>query len=208
MDFVICLAILFTRSVYNVCWSLHSNHHISRSVSKDFSVRSDFGVTVLDLTFGVLPLFGVEKFSKSDNAGILGVDIHCSYSHSLLSSLVISALYAFGTGSSIPGFVASFSHFIVDWSVHNSDLLLDPFSKVVVGGTGLWGKHPTLTFYIDSVFCVLCALQTPKDKWTLLGDIFLIACHYANDIVAPYTFHAILSMDHTQQGFFQVYLCW
>ncbi|KAG2216997.1 hypothetical protein INT45_003035 [Circinella minor] len=117
-----------------------------------------FGVVFIDIIHSILAYYSIETFTRNTNAGFVGVDVHCDYSHSLLAQLLISFIYGVFTRtktkkkSIIPGFVASFSHFILDWLVHNSDLTLGPppfLNDYIVGGTGLWAAYPETTFYFE-----------------------------------------------------------
>ncbi|KAI8069588.1 hypothetical protein BC940DRAFT_297033 [Gongronella butleri] len=138
-----------------------------------------FGVGFLDILFGVFAYYGYEDLTENPAAGPLGVDLHCDYTHSLLGSLLFSAMYGAVTGSPVPAFIASFSHFILDWVVHNSDLLLDPFTRIVVGGTGLWSAHPTFAYYLEAAFCVACLHLTRKDAWCVAASAYVLQMHYA-----------------------------
>jgi hypothetical protein len=138
------------------------------------------GVCFLDIVFGILCYFGIEGFAPNSHAGGLGVDIHCDYSHSLVGSILLSLLYGQMTGSLVPGFLASFSHFIGDWMVHNQDLLLDPFTKIAVGGTNMWGNYPTFSFYFEMVFCIACGLYAFEDASSLLANGLILTLHVVN----------------------------
>ena len=84
-----------------------------------------FGVGLADIIFGFLAYLNLEGVSINPKAGFLGVDLHCSYSHSLLGSLIISGLWGclgINNNTFLPLFFSSFSHFILDWIVHNRDL--------------------------------------------------------------------------------------
>ncbi|CAO3623636.1 unnamed protein product [Cunninghamella blakesleeana] len=131
------------------------------------------GVAFLDLVFGVLAYYGYEGLTKNPNAGLIAVDLHCDYSHSLIGSLILSIIYGLVTGSFIPGFISSFSHFIEDWTLHNNDLLLDPYSRIVVGGTSLWSLFPIFSYYFEASFCVACAIYSSKDISTVIANLYI-----------------------------------
>jgi hypothetical protein len=153
-----------------------------------------FGVAFLDLVFGVLSSVGIEGFSQNTDAGTLGVNLHCSYSHSLIGSILLSVIYSVVTGSYMPGFLASFSHFVEDWLVHNLDLPLDPFSGIIVGGTQLWGNYPTFAFYFELVFCIALAFLGPHDIINIYTTFFVVLLHFSNREISPFVFKKVLSM--------------
>ncbi|KAI9318599.1 hypothetical protein BX666DRAFT_1929690 [Dichotomocladium elegans] len=162
-----------------------------------------FGVGFLDIAFGVLAFFGLEDFAVDTSAGTLGVVIHCSYSHSLVGSLLLSALYGLATGSRMAGFIASFSHWILDWFVHNHDLFLDPFSDIVVGGTRLWSKFPVGTSVAEFLFCLLLALASPSasNPRTIAANAFILLIHVVNLKIFPVLLGRILSMPYPQSNY-------
>ncbi|KAI8136888.1 hypothetical protein BJV82DRAFT_637650 [Fennellomyces sp. T-0311] len=51
----------------------------------------------------------------------------------------------------MPGFIASWPHFVLDWFVHRSDMYLNPCTKLVVGGAGLWDKTRTGAFVLETL---------------------------------------------------------
>jgi hypothetical protein len=95
----------------------------------------------------------------------------------------LSFIYGIATGGRssaiIPGFLASFSHFIGDMLVHNQDLVLDPFSNIMIGGTNMWGNFPTFAFYFEMAFCLVCATQSHKDSHTLLANGLILFLHFS-----------------------------
>ena len=104
-----------------------------------------FGVGILDIVFGILAYFHMEGLSINPKAGLLGLDLHCPFTHSLVGSLTISLLWgslSLDVRSFLPVFASAFSHFIEDWFVHNRDLELYPGSSVFVGGLRLWSRYP------------------------------------------------------------------
>jgi hypothetical protein len=122
-----------------------------------------FGVGLLDIIFGCLAYFNLEGLIINPKAGFLGVDIYAPYSHSLVGSLIISFLWGcLGLNDStfLPLFYSSFSHFILDWVVHNHDMELYPKSNIIIGGTKFWSRYPHETYYFELIICVLCSIQT------------------------------------------------
>lgn len=153
------------------------------------------GVCFLDLVFGLLSFSGVEGWTANPFAGSLGATLHCRFSHSLAGSIFLSVIYGVLTKSFVPGFLASFSHFIEDWLVHNQDLHLHPFSKIMVGGTNMWGNYPTFAFYFELAFCVLCALLSSKDKSSLTANGFIIFLHVSSHSMTAVLVKKIVSLS-------------
>lgn len=155
------------------------------------------GVIYLDILFATLAIFGLEGFSIDNEAGVLGVVIHCSYTHSLIGSVLLSLLYGKLNGFLVPGFIAAFSHFVTDWMVHNHDLFLDPVSKIVVGGTGLWGNYPTASHYLENGLCFVCLLLTAPDTRLMLPNVLSILLNVGLLPVIPQIYHRMLSLEQT-----------
>lgn len=152
------------------------------------------GVGFLDITFGLLSYYGFEGFFKNPESGSMGVDIHCNYSHSLIGSIILSLIYGIVTGTFIPGFLASFSHFICDWLVHNKDLPLDPYTNIMIGGTELWSSYPILSYYFEMIFCIIFALFSKKDISTISANIFILLLHLSMHSITPKIFSKILNL--------------
>ncbi|CAF1349020.1 unnamed protein product [Rotaria sp. Silwood1] len=124
-----------------------------------------FGVCIIDIVFGLLILFGLERIDL--NVKGTSVDLYCPISHSLLGSVAISYLWGYIdiTGKYfIPLFFSSFTHFIEDWFVHNWDLPLYPFSSIYVGGTCFHAKYPRAAFYLELILCILCSIVAWRRK--------------------------------------------
>ncbi|CAO3636455.1 unnamed protein product [Cunninghamella blakesleeana] len=139
-----------------------------------------FGVGVLDIAFGILSYFEYEGLTLNPEAGYMGADGYIDYSHSLLGTVILSTLFGIITGQFVPGFLAVFSHFIGDWLVHNQDLVLDPFTKIKIGGTGLWGNHPTFSFYLELTVILLAACFSSKDLPNYSVTGILLYLHWMN----------------------------
>ncbi|KAI7849148.1 hypothetical protein BDC45DRAFT_574159 [Circinella umbellata] len=166
-----------------------------------------FGVVFIDIIHSILAYYSIETFTRNTNAGFVGVDVHCDYSHSLLGQLLLSFIYGVFTRtktkkkSIIPGFVASFSHFILDWLVHNSDLTLGPppfLNDYIVGGTGLWATYPETAFYFEGLLCIFCTiLYSHRDisKGRSLLVIVLIAMHVQFRLMSPSLLNYIFAID-------------
>lgn len=132
------------------------------------------GVGFLDITFGILAYYGFETITENHNAGLINVTLHCNYSHSLIGSLILSSIYGLLSGSFIPAFISSFSHFVEDWFVHNKDLFLDPYSDIIIGGTSLWSKFPIFSYYLEAILCICCAILTSKDIFSNISNIYVL----------------------------------
>jgi membrane-bound metal-dependent hydrolase YbcI (DUF457 family) len=119
--------------------------------SYDSTVNSfllTFGVVFMDIVMAILAYFSIEGFEWNPKATGHGIDLHVPISHSLISSLFFSCLWGFLNPRHFGIlFISSFSHFILDWLVHNHDLELYPFSNLCVGGTGLSSKYPRVAYY-------------------------------------------------------------
>ena len=154
-----------------------------------------FGVIFLDVIFAGLGFFGIEGFAPVASGGHMGVEIHCDYSHSVIGSILLSLIYGGLTQSMVPGFLASMSHFVADWLVHNQDLLLDPYTKIAVGGTNLWGNHPTFAFYFELVFLIGChVLFGSFNTSNVVATLFLSAVHIHSKSTNPKMFAQVMSL--------------
>lgn len=159
------------------------------------------GVGFLDIVFAVIcAVWQAEGVTVDPSEGKLGVQLHCDYSHSLLGALFFSTLYGFLAqlivgGSNrqhfVAGFAASFSHWLEDWLVHNHDLLLDPWSRVIIGGTLLWSKYPVFATYAELLLAVAVGWWYVPDKERkntyalVINVILLVVFHYGNDVAFP-----------------------
>ncbi|KAI8136886.1 hypothetical protein BJV82DRAFT_675424 [Fennellomyces sp. T-0311] len=156
-----------------------------------------FGVVFPDIVHGIVAYFGLEGIVKNPNGGLMGVDIYCDYTHSLLGVLLLSSIY--GAGFGFPGFIASLSHFFLDWLVHNADIVLDPFSKHVIGGTGLYGTYPEFTFFVEGLLCVACTAYAAKDRRTLLVNALILLLHVQFRFATPLLIEQVWEMDPIQR---------
>ncbi|CAF1442825.1 unnamed protein product [Adineta steineri] len=147
--------------------------------SYDSTVNSfllTFGVVFIDIIMGILAYFSVEGFKCNPNGDGHGIELHIPISHSLLSSLCFSCLWGclnskhFGIL-----FVSSFSHFVLDWFVHNLDLELYPFSNFFVGGIGLSSKYPRVAYYFELLLCIFsCILFIQTNSYKSLSLVLSI----------------------------------
>ena len=100
------------------------------------------GTGLLDILFGPFVLLGIERFRMTPGKPPGFSLDYIDWSHSLLMSLVWSALFAVwfvrrGRAVVLAIGFAVFSHFILDWFMHPRDLALWPGSATHLG-IGLW----------------------------------------------------------------------
>jgi LexA-binding, inner membrane-associated putative hydrolase len=155
----------------------------------------------LDLLWPVLLLAGVERFSIVPGNTVL-TPLRFDYypwSHSMVMAIAWGVLFGVvylsltknGRGALLMG-VLVFSHWVLDWLTHTSDLQITPFSETRVG-LGLWNyKWPEiileLTIFIVGALFYLRQTR-PKNKtgrfviWALL--IFLLVIHLMNTFGPP-----------------------
>lgn len=162
------------------------------------------GVGFLDIIFGILSYYGFEGFYNNPNSGLLGADISCNYSHSLIGSIILSIFYGIITRSFVPGFLSSFSHFIGDWLIHNEDLPLDPYTNIMIGGTKMWGNFPIFSFYFEAVFCIICGYYSSRDNPTIIANVFILILHlfmYPSGESMPSKISKLAEMDKRKYTF-------
>ncbi|WWW34635.1 hypothetical protein V8017_16700 [Stenotrophomonas rhizophila] len=115
------------------------------------------GVGFLDILDGLFIIFGWNQVTPDLSAGpYLFFDLtFIDWDHSLLAALLWSGVWAalFFRNRTVAAmaFVASFSHFLADWPMHNADLALYPFSATHLG-LGLWGTLGTMSWVIEGLF--------------------------------------------------------
>ncbi|HET9386467.1 MAG TPA: hypothetical protein VFO67_15120 [Gemmatimonadales bacterium] len=118
------------------------------------------GVGVLDILFGPFVLLGLEHVSITPG-GSPGFSLdYIDWSHSLLMSVVWSAVYAalfwpHGRAVVVGMGVAVFSHFALDLVVHPQDLALWPGAPVHLG-FGLWTIAPPLWWFVELSVIAAC----------------------------------------------------
>jgi LexA-binding, inner membrane-associated putative hydrolase len=155
----------------------------------------------LDLVWPVLLLTGVERFSIVPWNTVL-TPLRFDYypwSHSMLMAIAWGVLFGVmyllitknGRGALLMGFLV-FSHWVLDWFTHTSDLQITPFSERRIG-LGLWNyKWPEIIIEL-AVFIIgaVVYLRHTKAKnktgrwviWALL--IFLLVIHLMNTFGPP-----------------------
>jgi membrane-bound metal-dependent hydrolase YbcI (DUF457 family) len=116
----------------------------------------------MDLVWPLLLLFGLEKVNiEPNNNPFLRLDfIYYPFTHSLFSSIIWAVLFGLvyfiirkNLKSSILLGVLVLSHWILDFIVHEPDLMLVPWSNVVVG-LGLWNSV-VLTIIVEGSIFIL-----------------------------------------------------
>lgn len=155
----------------------------------------------MDLLWPALLLTGKERFSIVPGNTVL-TPLRFDYypwSHSMLMAIawgvLFGVVYLFITRNGRGALLMSvlvFSHWVLDWLTHTSDLQITPFSEARVG-LGLWNyKWPEiiLELTIFVIGAVVYLRQTrAKNKtgrwviWTLL--IFLLVIHLINTFSPP-----------------------
>lgn len=120
------------------------------------------GVGFLDILDGIFIMLGWDIVTPNFAAGpYLFFDLtFIDWDHSLLAAVVWSVVWAClfwkDRRIAVLAFVASFSHFLADWPMHNNDLALLPHSQTHFG-LGLWGRLGTASWVIEGVFVVVLA---------------------------------------------------
>jgi membrane-bound metal-dependent hydrolase YbcI (DUF457 family) len=112
------------------------------------------GTGLLDILFGPLVLLGVERVTMTPGAAPGFSLDYIDWSHSLVSSLAWSVLFALlfrglgGRVALVMGF-AVFSHFLLDLPMHPRDMALWPGSHTHLG-FGLW--HTPVWWWLELGF--------------------------------------------------------
>lgn len=121
------------------------------------------GTQFVDILWGLFTLLGFE-------GGISGGSVEHNYfdipwSHSLLMMVVWSVLYGFGTNFYVKqkypdlnnfallAGLSVFSHWILDFIVHNDDMRVLPTDDMTVPSLYLW-EYPVVTFFVELVIIV------------------------------------------------------
>ncbi|RYG57786.1 hypothetical protein EON80_27855 [bacterium] len=115
------------------------------------------GVGFLDLLDGIFIVLGFNTVTPNLAAGpYLFFDLtFIDWDHSLVAALFWSVVWGLlfikDKRVALMAGIASFSHFIADWPMHNDDLALYPFS-VEHFGLGAWGKLGTISWVLEGIF--------------------------------------------------------
>ncbi|NDZ16024.1 hypothetical protein C7T35_17935 [Variovorax sp. WS11] len=116
-----------------------------------------FGAGFLDILDGLFIVLGWDRVTANLLAGpyLFFDNTFIDWDHSLLAALFWSAiwgaLFLRDRRVAALAFVASLSHFVADWAVHNDDLALYPHAETH-WGYGLWGKLGTASWVLEGVF--------------------------------------------------------
>jgi len=146
-------------------------------------------VQFLDLLWPVFVLFGIETFQiEVGNTMMTPLNFTSyPYSHSLLASLVWGFLFGLtfylitkNRKGSLLLFGLVFSHWVLDFLTHRTDLPLSPFSDIKVG-LGLWNFPIIESVFEIGLFVAGVALYyrsiIPKRQiafWTLISVLLVI----------------------------------
>lgn len=120
------------------------------------------GTGFLDVLFGIFVMLGIERVTMMPHVGQgFSLDF-IDWSHSLVMSLVWSALYGlifWRRGRAVAFLIAFavFSHFLLDVPMHPKDLALWSYAGTHIG-FGLWNRLPRGWWWIElAVIVTACA---------------------------------------------------
>ena len=127
------------------------------------------GTGFLDVLFGIFVMLGIERVTMTPHVGQgFSLDF-IDWSHSLVMSLVWSALYGlifWRKGRAVAFLVAFavFSHFLFDLPMHPKDLALWPHAATHLG-FGLWNRLPHGWWWIElAVIAAACAYYVHRAR--------------------------------------------
>jgi len=118
------------------------------------------GAGWLDLVHGALVLSGIEH-AKPDPTKFLGWDLYyMPWSHSLAAAVVWSVLAALvfsrrGRAIAVAVALAVFSHFALDFPMHEKDLWLAPGSDVMLG-LSVWSWSAIGAWAVEGALVAVC----------------------------------------------------
>lgn len=144
------------------------------------------GVGFLDILDGIFIMAGWDRVTPNLLAlPYLFFDLtFIDWDHSLLAAIFWSVVWAafFIKDKRVAALagVASFSHFLADWPMHNNDLALYPHSDTHLG-MGLWGALGVWSWVLEGVFVV-----------ALLTYAFILLRKRGIDITLPCVFLAVI----------------
>lgn len=127
------------------------------------------GIGFLDVMDGLFILLGLNTVTPNPQAGpYLYFDLSfIDWDHSLLAALFWSALWGalFMKDCKVAWIaaLACFSHFVLDWPMHNNDLALYPYSAEHLG-LGLWGRLGNLSWVLEGVLAALLMLYAWREN--------------------------------------------
>jgi len=147
------------------------------------------GVGFMDVVYGVFTALGIDRVTPNLKSGpYLFFDLtFIDWDHSLLMAVVLSLLWATffykDRRVALAAGIASFSHFLADWPMHNNDLALYPHAQAHLG-FGLWGKLGTGSWALEGVFAAVLiayAWRESKERGVnLLWPTVLLALMFVN----------------------------
>jgi hypothetical protein len=120
------------------------------------------GVGFMDIMDGIFVMLGIDRVTPNLQAGpYLYFDLtFIDWDHSLLMAMVLSlawgALFIRMPKTALIAFLASFSHFLADWPMHNADLALYPHAAEHLG-YGLWSRLGNASWALEGVFSLALA---------------------------------------------------
>ena len=126
------------------------------------------GAGWMDIIDGILTVAGINRVTPNLSAGpYLFFDLtFIDWDHSLLMAVVWSvvwgALFWRDRTTAILAGLASFSHFVLDWPMHNADLALYPYASMHFG-MGLWGRWGTLSWVAEGLFVAVLLLLAGRN---------------------------------------------
>lgn len=171
------------------------------------------GVGFLDLIDGIFVMLGLDRVTANLQAGpFLFFDLtFIDWDHSLMTALVWSLVWAVAflpeKRVASTAFLAAFSHFVLDWPMHNRDLALYPHSTVHFG-LGLWGKLGMFAWILEGLFATALVVYAVKAsakrgvslKWPIV--VLIVLFLNLSPWLSPMKFVATLSEPtaHLVQG--------
>ena len=114
------------------------------------------GVGFLDVLFGIFVMLGIERVTVTPGMSPGFALDFIDWSHSLAMSIVWAAVFSSffwrrGQAIVLTLAFAVFSHFLLDWPMHPSDLALWPHSSIHVGLV-LWQRLPVGWWFVELAF--------------------------------------------------------
>jgi hypothetical protein len=118
------------------------------------------GVGVLDIVDGIFIMLGIDRVTPNlASLPYLFFDLSfIDWDHSLAMaigwSLLWGAFFLKDRKVALVAAIAAFSHFVVDWPMHNADLALYPHSSAHIG-LGLWGSMGVWSWGLELAFSLV-----------------------------------------------------
>jgi hypothetical protein len=127
------------------------------------------GVGILDMINGIFTATGIDQVTPNPSSGpYLFFDLNwIDWDHSLLMAIIWSfawgAVFIENKKVAVIAAVAVFSHFVVDWPVHNHDLAIYPYSAYHTG-LGLWGYLGVGSWLLEGVFSAILLIYAWRES--------------------------------------------